>query len=129
MKRLYILLVVAIAIGLSSCFGHRETHTFEIAEASQTGNACILVFEDYGYAFNVQVQNNTDEEIHRVDFRVIYYAEDGHQMDYHDASEPCSIDAHMTRTIEVRKGIDYPRHYGKAVIQITDYSNLSPLPF
>ena len=121
------LFVGAVVMNTSS---DSQSSQLEIAESSQTGAVCITSFENNSSLdYKVQVQNNTDQEIKRVDFRIVYYDNDGHQIDYHDSSNPYSIDAHMTRTLIVHKDSDAPRKYGKATIQLTDYSYISSFSF
>lgn len=129
---IYLFVLIAItglfvgSMFLSSSSLKSHSNQLEIAKSSQSGSVCITSFEEGRRSdFKVQVQNNTDEEIKRIDFRVVYYDKDGNQIDYRDVSYPFSIDAHMTKTLEVHKDMDAPCEYGKATIKITDYSYVS----
>lgn len=127
-----LILIIGLFVGavVMNTSSDSQSNQLEIADSSQTGSVRITSFEDGSRSdFKVQVQNNTDEEIKRIDFRVVYYDKDGNQIDYHDVSCPFSIDAHMTKTLELHKNMDAPREYGKATIKITDYSYISSFGF
>lgn len=127
-----LILIIGLFVGavVMNTSSDSQSTQLEIADSSQTGSVRITSFEDGSRSdFKVQVQNNTDEEIKRIDFRVVYYDKDGIQIDYHDVSCPFSIDAHMTKTLELHKNMDAPRKYGKATIQLTDYSYISSFGF
>lgn len=126
-----ILLVLIIGLFVGSWYifissFNSHSSQLEIAESNQTETVRITSFEyDSSLYYKVQVQNNTDKEIKSVDFRVVYYDNNGFQIDYYDVTSYSSIDAHMTRTLDVRKDMDASRKKGRAIIKITDYSFVS----
>ena len=103
--------------------------TYEVSQSSQAGSVCLLSFGVESWEYTVQVQNNTDREIKRTDFRIIYYDQEGNQIDYRDKTSHEPVDAHMTKTVRLNKGIDVPKHFGKATIKITNYSYVSSFDY
>lgn len=130
----YIIILIAV-IGLfigSIChpivsLGARALKDYEISESSQKGAVCVISFSEQNWEYVVQVQNNSDYELKRIDFRIVYYDKNGNQIDYSDETSSCSIDANMTKTLKLDIDNDRPRDFGRVMIMITDYSNLSPL--
>ena len=116
------LLYVLMALCFSSCLSSLHKQTFRVAESSQTGDVCLLSFEEANWiAYGAQVQNNTDFEIQHVAFRIIYYDKSGNQVDYDDVETHCSIDAHMTRMLTVNKLSTSQTDFDCAVVEITQF--------
>lgn len=54
-----------------------------------------------GLSSNVTLCNNTQQEIHKVSFRIIYYNTQGTQIDYKDYTENVNIDIGMSKAVEI----------------------------
>lgn len=93
MKRLLLLLLLAVALGAS-------------ATSKDTLNAVSMVdfVQDMtDLSSKISLRNNTDEDIHNVQFRITYSTPKGTALDYRDFSKSVNIAPGKIKQIEIQK--------------------------